>query len=111
MTRAVCLLQVFLAIIISWSLCSALTAGGVLPTDPELPGYGIRTDTKLHVLRDAQWFRFPYPGQRHAPGQGQGHLHKQHKLGSHINVNLAHLIRMNLMRWFTICELVELNQR
>ena len=53
--------QVILAILLSWAFCAALTLGGVFPEDPEALGYGARTDTKLSVLSEAKWFRFPYP--------------------------------------------------
>ncbi|KAM5303374.1 solute carrier family 23 member 1-like isoform 2-T9 [Glossophaga mutica] len=60
------LFQVFpvlLAICISWFLCFVLTVTDTLPSAPTAYGYLARTDTKSHVLSQAPWFRFPYPGQ------------------------------------------------
>ena len=52
------LLPVLLAIIFMWSFCAILTI-----TDALESGSPARTDTKLSVLFNAPWFRFPYPGQ------------------------------------------------
>ncbi|XP_037021711.2 solute carrier family 23 member 1-like isoform X2 [Artibeus jamaicensis] len=60
------LFQVFpvlLALCISWLLCFVLTVTNALPSAPTAYGYLARTDTKSHVLSQAPWFRFPYPGQ------------------------------------------------
>ncbi|XP_045047037.2 solute carrier family 23 member 1 isoform X2 [Desmodus rotundus] len=60
------LFQVFpvlLALCISWLLCFVLTVTNTLPSAPTAYGYLARTDTKGHVLSQAPWFRFPYPGQ------------------------------------------------
>ena len=45
-----------LSIIISWTLCAILTVSGAV--EPDSP---VRTDSKLHILHDAPWFRVPYP--------------------------------------------------
>ena len=55
------LFQVILSIGLAWAVCAGLTAGGIFPDDPEAMGYAARTDTKISVLTDAKWFRFPYP--------------------------------------------------
>ncbi|XP_075973954.1 solute carrier family 23 member 2 [Anticarsia gemmatalis] len=52
------LFPVLLTIAIMWAICGILTATGVFP--PEHPA---RTDVKLNIIRDAPWFRVPYPGQ------------------------------------------------
>nr|XP_049462703.1 solute carrier family 23 member 2 [Anopheles coluzzii] len=41
-----------------WTVCGVLTATGVFPE-----GHPARTDVRLRVLQDAEWFRVPYPGQ------------------------------------------------
>ncbi|CAD5112311.1 DgyrCDS1537 [Dimorphilus gyrociliatus] len=54
---------VLLGIAISWILCAILTATDVFPNDKDKWGYAARTDTKIDVLTNTKWFRFPYPGQ------------------------------------------------
>ncbi|CAH1789115.1 unnamed protein product [Owenia fusiformis] len=61
------LFPIVLAIVICWIICIVLTATGVLPDKPDQWGYEARTDIRLQVLNDAQWFRFPYPGQWGVP--------------------------------------------
>ena len=53
--------QVVLSIGVSWLVCFVLTVCDVLPDDPESWGYGARTDIRTHALREAPWFRVPYP--------------------------------------------------
>eukprot|EP00918_Siedleckia_nematoides_P032333 GHVU01070027.1.p1 GENE.GHVU01070027.1~~GHVU01070027.1.p1 ORF type:complete len:562 (+),score=14.78 GHVU01070027.1:91-1776(+) len=55
------LFPVLLAVLIAWVLCAILTATNALSSDPKAWGYGARTDTKLDVLQQSAWFRFPYP--------------------------------------------------
>ncbi|KAM7121236.1 solute carrier family 23 member 1-like isoform 3-T3 [Molossus nigricans] len=60
------LFQVFpvlLALCLAWFLCFVLTVTDTLPSAPTAYGYLARTDTRVHVLNQAPWFRFPYPGQ------------------------------------------------
>lgn len=57
------LFPVLLAVVISCIICTILTVTDALPGDPEKWGYAARTDTNIHVMREAKWFRFPYPGQ------------------------------------------------
>ncbi|XP_058119868.1 solute carrier family 23 member 2 [Anopheles ziemanni] len=52
------LFPVLLTIAIMWTVCAILTATGVFPE-----GHPARTDVRLRVLQDAEWFRVPYPGQ------------------------------------------------
>uniref|UniRef100_A0A182XWU4 Uncharacterized protein n=1 Tax=Anopheles stephensi TaxID=30069 RepID=A0A182XWU4_ANOST len=52
------LFPVLLTIAIMWTVCGVLTATGVFPE-----GHPARTDVRLRVLQDAEWFRIPYPGQ------------------------------------------------
>ena len=55
-------LQVILAIAVSWIICAIITAAGGFPSDPSIPQYKARVDARTAVLREAQWFRLPYPG-------------------------------------------------
>ncbi|XP_012946766.1 solute carrier family 23 member 1 [Aplysia californica] len=57
------LFPVLMAVIVSWVVCVILTETNVLTDDPKKWGYGARTDTKIKVLEESEWFRFPYPGQ------------------------------------------------
>jgi len=52
---------VILAIIVAWILCAILTASNAIPNDPVHWSYHARTDVKISVLHEANWFRFPYP--------------------------------------------------
>eukprot|EP00918_Siedleckia_nematoides_P032334 GHVU01070028.1.p1 GENE.GHVU01070028.1~~GHVU01070028.1.p1 ORF type:complete len:561 (+),score=18.33 GHVU01070028.1:91-1773(+) len=61
------LFPVLLAVLIAWVLCAILTATNALSSDPKAWGYGARTDTKLDVLQQSAWFRFPYPLQWGTP--------------------------------------------
>ncbi|KAK2560598.1 Solute carrier family 23 member 2 [Acropora cervicornis] len=58
---------IIMAIISSWIICAIITAAGGFPSDPDNPNYLARTDRELSVLKEAQWFRFPYPGQWGTP--------------------------------------------
>ena len=55
-------LQVILAIAVAWAICAIITAAGGFPSDPKVPQYLARTDSRTAVLSEAKWFRFPYPG-------------------------------------------------
>ena len=57
-----CVTQVILAIAASWMICAIITAAGGFPSDPSIPQYMARTDARIDVLKEAKWFRFPYPG-------------------------------------------------
>lgn len=57
------LFPVILAIAVSWMICAIITAAGKFPSDPRIPQYMARTDARIQVLKEAKWFRFPYPGQ------------------------------------------------
>ncbi|RMX55415.1 hypothetical protein pdam_00022199 [Pocillopora damicornis] len=61
------LFPVILAIAVSWIICAIITASGGFPSDPSVPQYMARTDARTVVLREAKWFRFPYPGQWGTP--------------------------------------------
>jgi len=50
-----------MAIILGWGLCAILTATDAIPNDPTHWSYDARTDVKINVLSEANWFRFPYP--------------------------------------------------
>lgn len=45
-----------------WIICAILTITEALPQ-----GHPGRTDTKLKIIEDSPWFRFPYPGQWGTP--------------------------------------------
>ena len=61
-THHVSVTQVILAIAISWIICAIITAAGGFPSDPSVPQYVPRTDARGAVLKEAKWFRLPYPG-------------------------------------------------
>ena len=49
--------------VIAWIICEILTVSNVFPNVPGKWGYNARTDTKIYVLQQSDWFRFPYPGK------------------------------------------------
>ncbi|XP_060583751.1 solute carrier family 23 member 1-like isoform X1 [Ruditapes philippinarum] len=57
------LFPVLLAMILSWVICVILTVSGALPDKKGQWGYNARTDIKVDVLYESEWFRFPWPGQ------------------------------------------------
>lgn len=61
------LFPVILAIAVAWAICAIITAAGGFPSDPKVPQYLARTDSRTAVLSEAKWFRFPYPGQWGTP--------------------------------------------
>ncbi|XP_078378704.1 solute carrier family 23 member 2-like [Oculina patagonica] len=61
------LFPVILAIAVSWIICAIITAAGGFPSDASIPQYMARTDARTAVLREAKWFRLPYPGQWGTP--------------------------------------------
>ncbi|XP_046843448.1 solute carrier family 23 member 1-like isoform X2 [Xenia sp. Carnegie-2017] len=64
-TTSVALFELFpvlFAVIISWLLCVILTASGAFEEN-----HPVRTDTKVSILREAPWFRIPFPGQWGTP--------------------------------------------
>ena len=56
-------LQVMLAILLSWLTCVVLTVSGALSDDSSHWSYSARTDTRTDVLSQVHWFRIPYPGR------------------------------------------------
>lgn len=50
--------QVLLTILIMWAICGILTFTNVFPS-----GHPGRTDYKINILEQADWFRVPYPGE------------------------------------------------
>ena len=54
--------QSLLALGLAWILCYILTVTNVFPDDPDHKHYNARTDAKLYILEDSQWFFLPYPG-------------------------------------------------
>jgi len=57
------LFPVILAIVVSWIICAIITAAEGFPSDPSVLQYAARTDARADVLKEAKWFRLPYPGQ------------------------------------------------
>eukprot|EP00112_Aurelia_sp_Birch-Aquarium-sp1_P011657 Seg2450.1 transcript_id=Seg2450.1/GoldUCD/mRNA.D3Y31 product="Solute carrier family 23 member 2" protein_id=Seg2450.1/GoldUCD/D3Y31 len=61
------LFPIMLAIIIAWVTSAIITVSGGFPSDPKKPAYTARTDYRTSVLKNADWFRVPYPGQWGTP--------------------------------------------
>lgn len=54
---------VLLAMLSSWGICGILTAANVFPEESDAYGYEARTDIYPDAVKNAPWFRVPYPGQ------------------------------------------------
>lgn len=52
--------QILIAILVGWLVCGIMTAAGAFEPDDIYA----RTDSRLDVIRDAAWFKFPYPGKQ-----------------------------------------------
>ncbi|XP_043469540.1 solute carrier family 23 member 1 [Leptopilina heterotoma] len=52
------LFPVLLTIVVMWIICVILTVTDTLPL-----GHPGRADTKIKIINDSPWIRFPYPGQ------------------------------------------------
>ncbi|XP_061167374.1 solute carrier family 23 member 2-like [Saccostrea echinata] len=50
--------SILIGILIGWLVCGVMTIAGVFAPDDKLA----RTDTGLNAIREAAWFRIPYPG-------------------------------------------------
>lgn len=48
-----------IAILVGWLVCGIMTAVDAFEPDDIYA----RTDSRLDVIRDAAWFKFPYPGK------------------------------------------------
>lgn len=55
--------QVVLTLITAYVISLIFTYTNVFPNDPNHHLYKARTDIRANVIEEAQWFRFPYPGQ------------------------------------------------
>ncbi|VDI69361.1 solute carrier family 23 (nucleobase transporter), member 1/2 [Mytilus galloprovincialis] len=51
--------SILIAILVGWLVCGIMTAVDAFEPDDIYA----RTDSRLDVIRDAAWFKFPYPGQ------------------------------------------------
>ncbi|CAG2213594.1 SLC23A1 [Mytilus edulis] len=51
--------NILIAILVGWLVCGIMTAVDAFEPDDIYA----RTDSRLDVIRDAAWFKFPYPGQ------------------------------------------------
>ncbi|CAL1537464.1 unnamed protein product [Lymnaea stagnalis] len=55
--------SVLLSIIAGWLLSAILTETGTMSNDPTHKHYFARTDSRMHIVEEADWFTFPYPGK------------------------------------------------
>ncbi|KAL4222457.1 hypothetical protein ACF0H5_018497 [Mactra antiquata] len=59
--------SVMISCLIGWGVSGIFTAYDVIPNDPNDDGYYARTDSRLDVISDMNWFILPYPGQFGSP--------------------------------------------
>lgn len=52
-----------MAIGVAYTISVILTYSGVFKDDPTAAFYKARVDSRISVLNNAKWFRFPYPGK------------------------------------------------
>ncbi|KAH9520303.1 hypothetical protein Btru_060449 [Bulinus truncatus] len=55
--------SVLISIIISWIFSVILTEAGTMSDDPNSKQRFARTDSRFYIVRESDWFTFPYPGQ------------------------------------------------
>ncbi|XP_060081735.1 solute carrier family 23 member 2-like [Ylistrum balloti] len=55
--------SLLIAIIVGWLVSIVLTMTGSLSDDPKSAQFFARTDSRVKVIEEANWFYFPYPGQ------------------------------------------------
>ncbi|BFY97984.1 hypothetical protein BsWGS_01024 [Bradybaena similaris] len=55
--------SVLLSIIFGWLLSLVLTTAGAFTDDPSSLQYQARSDARLQVMEETDWFIFPYPGK------------------------------------------------
>ncbi|CAG5128101.1 unnamed protein product, partial [Candidula unifasciata] len=55
--------SVLLSMMFGWSLSAVLTAAGAFTDDKTSLQYLARSDSRLHVIEETNWFIFPYPGK------------------------------------------------
>ncbi|XP_065054008.1 solute carrier family 23 member 1-like isoform X2 [Rhopilema esculentum] len=61
------LFPILLAIVLAWVVSAIVTAAGGFSSNPKAASYSARTDSRIGVLKNADWFRIPYPGQWGTP--------------------------------------------
>ncbi|XP_020615395.1 solute carrier family 23 member 2-like isoform X2 [Orbicella faveolata] len=57
------LFPILLGVVFAWIICATVTAAGGFTDNKNSTQYRARTDARIFVLTEAEWFRFPYPGQ------------------------------------------------
>ena len=55
------LFPVVITIAIVWLFCFVLTEADTFPTNSTEPGFRARTDSKVDILYQSSWFKFPLP--------------------------------------------------
>ncbi|KAH9520297.1 hypothetical protein Btru_060442 [Bulinus truncatus] len=53
--------SVLLSIIIGWIFSAILTEAGAISDDPKSIARFARTDSRLYIVKESDWFTFPYP--------------------------------------------------
>lgn len=59
--------SILLSIIVGWVVSYIMTEYGALSSDPNSKEFNARTDARLNIITDTDWFLYPYPGQFGAP--------------------------------------------
>ncbi|KAL4231304.1 hypothetical protein ACF0H5_008884 [Mactra antiquata] len=58
---------IMISILVGWGVCGILTISGALTGDKTNIQYNTRTDAKIDVIINSDWFYLPHPGQFGAP--------------------------------------------
>ena len=58
----VCCLQILIATVVGWTCSAIITVAGGFSMDNASPDFYARTDSRMYIVRDTDWFIFPYPG-------------------------------------------------
>lgn len=55
------LFQLLIGILVGWLMSAIMTLTGALTDDPSHAQYMARTDARSGIIKNANWFKVPYP--------------------------------------------------
>ncbi|XP_060080915.1 solute carrier family 23 member 2-like [Ylistrum balloti] len=64
--------SILIGILVGWGMSALMTVTGALTDDPNDFQYMARTDARSGIIKDANWFKMPYPNQFGRPSFNAG---------------------------------------
>ncbi|XP_033762470.1 solute carrier family 23 member 1-like [Pecten maximus] len=58
---------ILIGMLVGWTMAAIMTHAGALTDNPKDPQYLARTDARAGIIKNATWFRVPYPNQFGTP--------------------------------------------